>query len=101
MRKFIVLAVVAAVGLLLVSEAQVAQAQYYGYYYIPPQQPQQAPMSAYQRGPTPINPRLRFMVPNPRLFQQWNLENRMSDYDQLIRSPLNPESSLDYMLRTF
>jgi hypothetical protein len=101
MRKFTVLAIIAAVGLLLVSEAQVAQAQYYGYYYSPPQTPQQPPMSAYQRGQAPLNPRLRFMVPNPRVFRQWDRENRMSDYDQLIRSPLNPESSLDYMLRTF
>jgi hypothetical protein len=32
---------------------------------------------------------------------RWNLYNRASDRDVLMRSDLNPESDLEYMLRTF
>ncbi len=32
---------------------------------------------------------------------KWSLHNRSSDRDVLMRSDLNPESDLEYMLRTF
>ncbi len=37
---------------------------------------------------------------NPGLWQ-WNVQNRFSDFGAITRSDLNPESDLDYMMRTY
>jgi hypothetical protein len=89
----------------------VCQAQYYyyypgyGYYYAP--QPL-LPPGAY-RPPAPQRPGAvpptttlyQRWMPDPKMIQRWNQHNRMSDYYEMQRSPLDRESDLDYMLRTF
>jgi hypothetical protein len=37
---------------------------------------------------------------NPLLWK-WHVQNRLSDLDLMTRSDLNPESDLDYMMRTY
>ncbi|MGO9569076.1 MAG: hypothetical protein ACLP5H_16190 [Desulfomonilaceae bacterium] len=37
---------------------------------------------------------------NPVLWK-WNVQNRLSDLSAITRSDLNPESDLDYMMRTY
>jgi hypothetical protein len=37
---------------------------------------------------------------NPGLWK-WHVQNRLSDLDVITRSDLNPESDLDYMMRTY
>lgn len=37
---------------------------------------------------------------NPGLWK-WHIQNRLSGFDAIIRSDLNPESDLDYMMRTY
>jgi hypothetical protein len=37
---------------------------------------------------------------NPVLWK-WDVQNRLSDIDFITRSHLNPESDLDYMMRTY
>ncbi len=37
---------------------------------------------------------------NPVLWK-WHVQNRLSDLDVSTRSDLNPESDLDYMMRTY
>jgi hypothetical protein len=32
---------------------------------------------------------------------KWNVQNRLSDLSAITRSDLNPESDLDYMMRTY
>ncbi len=80
-------------------------AQYYGpgYYYYPPPAPSPYYYNPYSvpQGPLPLPPFYYRVAPNPYTFRKWNQENRYSDYQQLLRSPLDPESDLDYMLRTF
>ena len=41
------------------------------------------------------------LTPPPQVFRQWNLRNRELDLEALQRSPLDPESPNDYLLRTF
>jgi hypothetical protein len=81
--------------------------QYYGpgYYYYPPSMP---PPPYYpnqyvvpQGGPIPLPPSYYRVAPNPYTFWKWSQQNRYSDYQNLLRSPLDPESDLDYMLRTY
>lgn len=77
-----------------------SQGQYYGYWYnYAPGYPVPAP----QQGPAmpPSNPLLYRLAPNPMLFRQWDQQIRIWDFQELQRSPLNPESPLDYLLRTF
>jgi hypothetical protein len=80
-------------------------AQYYygtGYYYQP-----SAPPPAYYnpyvvpQGPIPLPPSYYRVAPNPYTFWRWSQQNRYSDYQKLLRSPLDKESDLDYMLRTY
>jgi hypothetical protein len=75
---------------------------YYSYYpnnaYGPPPQP--APYA--NRGPVVRpNPYQYRMAPNPYVYWQWNRHNRFENFEVEQRSPLNPESELDYLLRTF
>ena len=37
---------------------------------------------------------------NPGLWK-WHIQNRLSDFGAITRSDLNPESDLDYMMRTY
>jgi hypothetical protein len=88
--------------LLKVFIAQTACAQYY-YNYYPDNygsgtvQPRYVP----PREQTPSLPFRYRLTPNPKLYWKWNQYNRFSEYQNLLRSPLNPESDLDYLLRTF
>ena len=93
-------AIAVAVTLVLAVAPSVSWAQYYGYpYYYYPNTPPPAP--AYQQNQVPGNPFLYRLAPNPRVFRQWNDQIRIWDFQEYQRSPLNPESPLDYMLRTF
>jgi hypothetical protein len=101
--KKIMIAVVLTV---LVLAAWVCQAQYYSYYgygyYYPPhyQPPAYYPQSA-PPNQAPANRYYRRWSPSPGMIRKWDRHNRWSDYENLHRSPNNPESSLDYMMRTF
>lgn len=86
--------------LLVAAFAGTSQAQYYGYWYNyapgynapPPQQRNTA---------SPPDPLLYRMAPNPQLFRQWDHQIRIWDFLELQRGPLNQETTLDYMMRTF
>jgi hypothetical protein len=91
--------------LLAASIPSYCSAQYYygpGYYYEP-----SAPPPAYYnpyavpQGPIPLPPSYYRVAPNPYTYWRWSQQNRFSDYQKLLRSPLNKESDLDYMLRTY
>jgi hypothetical protein len=73
-----------------------SQGQYYGYWYGAPGYPVPAP----QQAPAP-NALYYRLAPNPLLFRQWDNQIRIWDFQELQRSPLNPESPLDYLMRTF
>jgi hypothetical protein len=73
--------------------------QYYPYYYYLPENiPQQGQLPRKKGGLTPYH---YYLVPSPNVYKKWNRQNRWSDFQQLQRSPLNPETDLEYMLRTF
>jgi hypothetical protein len=104
----------AAAMVLLVPLACWAQYPYYGYgsyypqgYSPPPVYQQPAPPYAYpQPGPpgqavAPPTALYQRWQPDPSLWRRWDQHNRMSDFFEIQRSPLNRESDLDYMLRTF
>jgi len=78
-----------------------APAQYYSYYY----PYYYAPPGYYPPPPTkqsaPVTPYYFRMMPDPYQSWRWDRKNRWEDYQQSIRSPLNRESDLEYMLRTF
>ncbi len=78
-------------------------AQYYGpgYYYYPPPPYYSNQYVVPQGGPIPLPPSYYRIAPNPYTYWKWSQENRYSDYQWLMRSPLDPETDLDYMLRTF
>jgi hypothetical protein len=59
----------------------------YGYY------PGGAMVRVAPRGPLPY--------PASPFFYKWEDHKRWLEWDQTIRSPLNPESDLDYMMRSF
>jgi hypothetical protein len=104
MRRYLAIAALAA--LLVVSFQSVGGAQFYGYYYYPPYYPPSPPPSFYNpyASPAPVgapNPYQYRLAPSPKTYWRWNQYNRMSDYEQILRSPLNPESDLSYLLRTF
>jgi hypothetical protein len=102
-RKFSV--ILFLITLLAASFPGLGIAQYYGpgYYYYPPPSPSPYYYNSYSvpQGPLPLPPFYYRIAPNPYTFRKWNRENRYSDYQQLLRSPLDPESDLSYMLRTF
>jgi len=78
-----------------------ASAQYYSYYY----PYYYAPPGYYPPSPTkqakPVTPYYFRMMPDPYQSWRWDRKNRWDDYQQSMRNPLNPESDLSYMLRTF
>jgi hypothetical protein len=49
-------------------------------------------------GTAPLYYRLRT---NPRVYRAWQEKNYFEDFENTLRSPLNRESDLDYLLRTF
>jgi hypothetical protein len=102
-RKFAILLLLST--LFAASIPSYCSAQYYygpGYYYEP-----SAPPPAYYnpyvvpQGPIPLPPSYYRVAPNPYTYWRWSQQNRYSDYQKLLRSPLNKESDLDYMLRTY
>ena len=99
------LAVILFVGLLFAALLpSYCTAQYYGPgYYYPPgyQAPLYHGLHAAPRGPVPLPPSVYRLAPNPYTIWRWDQHNRYEDYQQLLRSPLDRESALDYMLRTF
>jgi len=93
----VVIAVSAALAVAIVPGD--SWAQYYGYqYYYYPNTP---PPAAYQPSQGGGNPFLYRLAPNPRVYQKWNQQIRIWDFQEYQRSPLNPESPLDYLLRTY
>jgi hypothetical protein len=73
---------------------------YYPYYYY--YQPEGTPQQGQQlQRPGKATPYYYYLVPSPHVYKKWNRQNRWSDFQQLQRSPLNPETDLEYMLRTF
>jgi hypothetical protein len=98
MRRFLQIGIltVCACAVFVIS----ASAQQYGYYYYPPVAvPPNWNPYGYQYGPQPV---LKYrLAPDPRTIRKWDSENRMLDYEALMRGPLNPEGSVDYMLRNF
>jgi len=99
-RRFpaIVPALVAAI---LLFNPSLCVAQYYNYYY-----PRAYPPAYNRSGPQPVAPmpsgRLRYyLAPDPKMIRKWESYRRWLEFQQSLRSPINPESSLDYMLRTF
>lgn len=70
------------------------QGYYYPYYYTPA--PQQVTRPQAQPGTL-----FYFLTPDPQLYSKWSRHNRILDFHNLNRSPLNPESDLEYMMRTF
>ncbi|MBI4962826.1 MAG: hypothetical protein HY913_06075 [Desulfomonile tiedjei] len=94
----ILIAIAVGVTLALAMVPSLSWAQYYYPYYYYPGTP---PPPAYQPNQGPGNPFLYRLAPNPRVYRQWNNQIRIWDFQEYQRSPLNPESSLEYMLRTF
>jgi hypothetical protein len=90
------------ISISLLLGVSIAEAQYYGYnYYYPGYSP--PPNYYYQQygGPNGYpNPLYRLHTP-PRVFRNLNSYSRMLEQEALERSPLNRESSLEYLLRTF
>ncbi len=78
-----------------------SEAQYYGYnyYYHGPR----AAAQVYSQYANPANfPMYQFrLAPPPQVLREWSLRNRELDLEALQRSPLNPESPNDYLLRNF
>ena len=97
MKKFLLLSFMS-----LLLAASLCEAQYYGYdHYYPGYGP--PPLYYYQQhgGPGAYpNPLYRLHTP-PRVYRNWSKHNRWLDQEALERSPLNRESSLEYLLRTF
>lgn len=94
-----------AIGIVIFMTSASVEAQQYGGYYpgyqpAPGTMPYGAPVPRYANGP--LYWRLR---PNPWVYQRWNYYNRGLDQELMMRSPidqqLDPESDLQYMLRTF
>lgn len=96
MRKSLAAAVVLAVVL----AAGLCEAQYGYYYYYPGYGTYYSPYPFV--GPAaPSNPQQYRIGPNPRVYRRWDYSNRYEDFQQHLRSPLNRESEIDYMMRTF
>ena len=98
--------IVAAVLTTLVLAPWVCQAQYYssygyGYYYPYTYQPPTYYPRSAPPNQAPANTFYRRWSPDPRMMRKWDRHNRWSEYENQFRSPNNPESALDYMLRTF
>ena len=49
----------------------------------------------------PVSPCYYCMERDTPALWNWNVQNRISDLSAITRSDLNPESDLDYMMRTY
>ena len=87
-----------ALALLLVPSLAAAQYAGYGYYY-----PEYSTPQYYRQyaGPRGYPDQFYYRQMPPRVYRNWNHYNRMADQEALERSPLNPESSLQYLFRSF
>jgi hypothetical protein len=56
------------------------------------------PGAGMARAAPPATP---YRATAPSFYYKWEDHKRWLDWDQTIRSPLNPESDLDYMMRSF
>jgi hypothetical protein len=97
MNKLLLLIIV----MVLLQVGSTCQAQHFGYYHY-----YQMPRHAAPIYRQYVNPRgypvYQFrLAPPPQVFRQWDLRNRELDLEALQRSPLNPESPNDYLLRNF
>ncbi len=98
MRNLVLaMAVAAVVAVVTIPCDSCAQYYWYPYYYTP----YSSPPAAYPPNQRPGNPFLYRLAPSPRVYRQWDQQIRIWDFQEYQRSPLNPESPLDYMLRTF
>ncbi len=91
------------VAMIVLSAPLLCHGQYYPgapYYPYPPTQyyayPQPAPghEAHFYR-------HYYYLTPSPQVIHRWEDYRRWLDYDHLQRSPLNPESTFNYMMRTF
>ncbi len=109
-------ALVAAVLILSAPLSVCAQTYYYhqymtpGYYYpfaggqVHGPRPTSANSRAVRRPVQrrPASPSLYYrMTPRPNQLRKWAVHRKWLERQQWNRSPLNPESTLDYMMRTF
>ena len=101
MRKWCLFLVSLAFSLAVFTVPSPAAGQYYRgnnpygyppYYYNRPPGPQAR---------MPLNPYYYYFFPDPKAAQRWRRHRLWLEYQNQFRSPLNPESALDYMLRTF
>ena len=96
MKKMLIILVS---SLLLVPSVSGAQYPGYDYYY-----PGYSTPLYYQQYAGPSGYPEQFFyrqIPPTKVFRNWNRYNRMLDQEALERSPLNPESSLQYLFRSF
>lgn len=49
----------------------------------------------------PVSPCYYCVERDNSVLWKWHIENRLSDFGAITRSDLNPESDLDYMMRTY
>ncbi|MEI8183180.1 MAG: hypothetical protein WCG29_10800 [Desulfomonile sp.] len=96
LRTILIALLLTAVGI------QTSAAQYY-YNYYPHNYGSGTvhPGYAPARGRAPAIPFRYRLTPKPGVYWKWNQYNRFSEYQNFLRSPLNPESDLDYLMRTF
>jgi hypothetical protein len=92
------------IAALLLSGPVPGLAQYYYYYYPRPVQPQmyrQQPHIRNSGGRAPQSNVYRHRQPSRHYIRNWIRHRNLQDYLNTMRSPLNPETSLEHMLRTF
>ncbi|HTY25504.1 MAG TPA: hypothetical protein VMC85_20410 [Desulfomonilaceae bacterium] len=99
MKKLILLTIVMA--LLLPYSICLAQNFGYGQYYQLPAPPAPYYQQYGNSGGFPPYGFYFHLAPSPWLIHRWDLRNRAADLEALQRSPLNPESDVEYMLRNF
>jgi hypothetical protein len=101
MQKWWLFLITLTVAVATLSVPSPGAAQYYGgynpygyspYYYNAPPGPQAR---------MPYNPYYYYFFPDPTTVERWRRHRLWLEYQNRFRSPLNPESTLDYMLRTF
>jgi hypothetical protein len=101
MKKAPVFAAIMAAFAIAALFPTVCPAQYYRStprYYGPPLR---SDIPRAPRIPGRITPWSISVAPSPELLRKWERHRRWLDFQQMIRSPQNPESTIDYMFRTF
>lgn len=92
--------IVVLTAIVLIGVPAASTAQYYGYPAPPPYVLQPAPAAPPVTGW--YYPYLQRSMSNyPQMIRKWQQERWWLDMEHLQRNPLNPESTLDYMMRTF